>query len=564
MSAPLKFKPYVPAPQRQRKKNRPAPASHGHRRDVTLPEAGGEAQSLKSRPAGFMNMQGRGDMATLDLDSLDWPDETQSFSQPMQRCYASKADGKEIDENLRISSNCISFLAPVDSESIQGDSQNQGILKRLDDDVQARDESAILIGDSACPAGVSDHNIDAVDDGAIQTVPTGAETGVSMQSPDLLQPSTDERRSRRDSTISLSAPTASAPALASAESPFLDSLLDDDACFQRWLDGGQQQSGAPISKRTKQVLHDSQVGNGTDDQRDRKRQSLLSTAEHGMYQPSICDVASTVAHDPVDAHDRCRRLLPVRRMNSNYSNSCDDDRPAAKALTHDPTQCSHLAMTDRGDPNGPPVGIRSDAAAFSAESSKQHVSHPYYYTMAGQPRTAGTMSSPLVELPPEVPFGEAQQMEQTGQCKSCVIFRASLFEALSLLHRPLTGGVSRKARRDQRETKIPKHHHNLRRRSMAPNSGYEDNSDTESPSCTDEDRLQVDEDSHRGDDGASDSLSVKLGTRRRLAKRRRWSALEERRLTAWKRESKSESWIASKLNRTESAVKQQWRKMSDK
>ncbi|KJZ69522.1 hypothetical protein HIM_11084 [Hirsutella minnesotensis 3608] len=65
-------------------------------------------------------------------------------------------------------------------------------------------------------------------------------------------------------------------------------------------------------------------------------------------------------------------------------------------------------------------------------------------------------------------------------------------------------------------------------------------------------------------DVASDSLSVKLGTRRRLAKRRRWSALEERRLTAWKRESKSESWIASKLNRTESAVKQQWRKMSDK
>ncbi|KJZ70782.1 hypothetical protein HIM_09832 [Hirsutella minnesotensis 3608] len=564
MSAPLKFKPYVPAPQRQRKKNRLAHASYGHRRDVTLPEAGGEAQSLQSWSAGFMNMQGREDMATLNLDSLDWPDETQSFSRPMQRCYASKADGKEIDENPGISSNCISFLAPVDSESIQGDAQNQGILKRLDDDVQARDESAILIGDSVCPAGVSDHNMDAVDDGAIQTVPTRAETGVSMQSPDLLQPSTDQRRSRLDSTISSSAPTASAPSLASAESPFLDSLLDDDACFQRWLDGGQQQSGAPISKRTKQVLHDSQVGNGTDDQRDRKGQSLLSSAEHGMYQPSICDVASTVAHDPVDAHDRCRRLLPVRRMNSNYSNSCDDDRPAAKALTHDPTQCSHLAMTDRGDPNGPTVGIRSDAAAFSAESSKQHVSHPSYYTMAAQPRTSGTMWSPLVELPPAVPFGEAQDMEQTGQCKSCVIFRAALFESLSLLHRPLTGGVSRKARRDQRETKILKHHHNLRRRSMVPNSSYEDNSDTESPSCTDQDRLQVIEDSNRGDDDASDSLSVKLGTRGRLAKRRRWSALEERRLTAWKRESKSESWIASKLNRTESAVKQQWRKMSHK
>ncbi|KJZ70623.1 hypothetical protein HIM_09978 [Hirsutella minnesotensis 3608] len=131
MSAPLKFKPYVPAPQRQRKKNRPAPASHGHRRDVTLPEAGGEAQPLQSMAAGFMNMQDQEDMATLDLDCLDWPDETQSFSQPMQRCYASKADGKEIDENLRISSNCISFLAPVDSESIQGDAQNQGMYIQI-------------------------------------------------------------------------------------------------------------------------------------------------------------------------------------------------------------------------------------------------------------------------------------------------------------------------------------------------------------------------------------------------------------------------------------------------
>lgn len=79
----------------------------------------------------------------------------------------------------------------------------------------------------------------------------------------------------------------------------------------------------------------------------------------------------------------------------------------------------------------------------------------------------------------------------------------------------------------------------------------------------DENCYQDGENSDKDDDD-DDSLSVKSGTRESLAKRRRWSALEERRLTAWKRESKSESWIAAKLNRTESAIKQQWRKMSGK
>ncbi|KID83315.1 hypothetical protein MGU_09406 [Metarhizium guizhouense ARSEF 977] len=60
-----------------------------------------------------------------------------------------------------------------------------------------------------------------------------------------------------------------------------------------------------------------------------------------------------------------------------------------------------------------------------------------------------------------------------------------------------------------------------------------------------------------------DSLSDTDKSRNVSVKRRRWSDLEERRLRAWKRENKSESWIASKLNRTVSAVKQQWRKMSE-
>ncbi len=68
------------------------------------------------------------------------------------------------------------------------------------------------------------------------------------------------------------------------------------------------------------------------------------------------------------------------------------------------------------------------------------------------------------------------------------------------------------------------------------------------------------------DDDGSDCSSVQddrgggdLGTRRR-----RWTELEVCRLRAWKREGEPESWIAAMLNRTESAVKQQWRKMTEK
>lgn len=146
---------------------------------------------------------------------------------------------------------------------------------------------------------------------------------VSTQSPDLLQFSGHRRGRSPDSTVSLSAPSASALAPASAESPLLNSRLDDDACFQRWLDAGQEKGGTSISKRTKRLLIDSQGDSGTDDQRVGKRQRLLSTAEQGMYQPSVCNIASTLADNPVDAHDRCRRLLPTRN-NSSYSNNCDN------------------------------------------------------------------------------------------------------------------------------------------------------------------------------------------------------------------------------------------------
>ncbi|KAI0410852.1 hypothetical protein F5X98DRAFT_79428 [Xylaria grammica] len=75
-----------------------------------------------------------------------------------------------------------------------------------------------------------------------------------------------------------------------------------------------------------------------------------------------------------------------------------------------------------------------------------------------------------------------------------------------------------------------------------------------------------------GDDGLTDEASTEdeeIDERSHNAKiseqqlRRRWDPLEERQLTAYRKENKKISWIATKLARTESAVSQHWRIMND-
>jgi hypothetical protein len=72
-----------------------------------------------------------------------------------------------------------------------------------------------------------------------------------------------------------------------------------------------------------------------------------------------------------------------------------------------------------------------------------------------------------------------------------------------------------------------------------------------------------DGDSSRDGDDGSDYSSGKDASNDLGTRRRRWTELEVRRVRAWKTEGKSESWIAARLTRTESAVKQQWRKMTE-
>ena len=387
----------------------------------------------------------------------------------------------------------------------------------------------------------------------------------AMQSPVLSKQGIVHDTIRHDASLLPAALSASSPAAANVESPTPENLPHDDTGFQRWLEAGQQQDTAPISKRTRRLLRDGQDGSGTDDQREAKRPRLPSTAERGtlLRQPGVGNIASPV-ENAVDAQDEPHRRSSACHINDSNDSNCADNRLAMHAHARYPTRSFHSGTAQCGGPISPPASIRSDVAVFSSgQSSKQSASHLYGDTMKSHPPRPGAWWSPRAVLPPVVPFSGAQETGQAGPCKSCTIFRAALFEALSLLQSPLAEDISSNEWHDQPVSNALKRRYSLRRRFTVPESGCKETSNEYSLSCMDEHCSQGDDDGISASDSDDDSLSVEGGSKNVCVKRRRWSPLEERRLRAWKRENKSESWIASKLNRTASAVKQQWRKMSE-
>ncbi|KJK74201.1 hypothetical protein H634G_10574 [Metarhizium anisopliae BRIP 53293] len=156
-------------------------------------------------------------------------------------------------------------------------------------------------------------------------------------------------------------------------------------------------------------------------------------------------------------------------------------------------------------------------------------------------------------LPAAVRFRGGQETDQSGQCNSCAIFRTALFEALSLLHYPSHTAVSNTPRHAQPRSNVSKRRYGLRKRPTSLENGCEDSDDNPvgnmDKHCNGSDDGGILSDKNEDDDSLSDTDK----SRNVSVKRRRWSDLEERRLRAWKRENKSESWIASKLNRTNGA-----------
>ncbi|KAM4061254.1 hypothetical protein HRG_013757 [Hirsutella rhossiliensis] len=274
MAAPLKFKPYVPLPQRQRKKKHPDLAPKERRHDATLLETCGEGQYSQHNAEGLLTMNDQEVVMALDWSGHNWSDDMQFVSHPMDRCYASNSGGEEVDEHLG------SALKPVAAQLAADNPQAiSGSIVRVEDiqegDSKATEKSPTLI-DPAAPAAVMGPTVDVADDNLIQTALTWPKAGTAKQSVDLSRLGMDQLRGPHySSPLSSPGSSASAPAPANAESLSLKSPLNDDAGFQHWLNEGQQHVIAPIFNRTKRLLGDSHHGSGADDQQETKRLRAL-------------------------------------------------------------------------------------------------------------------------------------------------------------------------------------------------------------------------------------------------------------------------------------------------
>jgi hypothetical protein len=136
--------------------------------------------------------------------------------------------------------------------------------------------------DHASPVAVLGPTVDVVNDATL-TALSEPRAGAAMQSPGLLRLGIDQRGGRSDASISSSDMSGFASAPGNAESPSLESSLDNDTEFQRWLDAEQQQDSAPNSNRLNRPLEDSGDDSGADDQREAKRPKVPSTAERGKW-----------------------------------------------------------------------------------------------------------------------------------------------------------------------------------------------------------------------------------------------------------------------------------------
>ena len=300
----------------------------------------------------------------------------------------------------------------------------------------------------------------------------------------------------------------------------LDKLSDDETEFQRWLKADRQQDPAPNPEAPCRQLDDGGYKSRGDAEREARRPKLsVATRDILLRDP---DVHESTRH--------ASRSISTRHIEGSAVSS-------------------------------PSISTSPGAGIFTPRSPL-----PTYATfgneMAGRSHTVDTPWPPLPDgLPTTARLVGGEMTRREGQCHACATFREALFEALYLLHNLPNTTSSNTAKHGPLKDGISKRSYRLRKRQPVYKTACEDSDDNHVRS--------IDELSNAGDDGALFSEGQDKGflddegkAKSLSCKRRRWSELEERRLRAWKMEGKSEPWIASKLNRTESAVKQQLRKMS--
>lgn len=145
-------------------------------------------------------------------------------------------------------------------------------------------------------------------------------------------------------------------------------------------------------------------------------------------------------------------------------------------------------------------------------------------------------------------------LDRTGECASCHILYEALLKALFLCRqKPVPRPRSSTTHQRPSRSKDARQKYPLRSRKITANGYSEVSSDDEStPGSVTRDTSRAPSVNSLGHGKSSRSLG---------GSRRRWTQLEEHRIRSWKMENKSDAWIAAKLDRTISAVRQQWRKM---
>lgn len=274
-----------------------------------------------------------------------------------------------------------------------------------------------------------------------------------------------------------------------------ENLRDKDVSCHRWLQADQQ----PNNTNVKQQLAYDHYGVETTDERQTKRPKLASA-----------DEGSDSSHED----------------NTNWNDNGSGERAIMSYSKRglDAATAQNVALLSA------PANIHSNACAFAPTCpSGQCSSRRREEATARQPRNAEASCSPLAAPQQTNYLPGMQYMRHASQCKSCSTLRAALLEALSLLQHfvgkdvPSTGC--------EPEYDVSNSGYGLKNRSRANTISCGDALNINTPSS---------------EDGERSTIQVKVtnlpGQHRLL------SQLEEHRLRAWRRENKSETWIASKLN----------------
>ncbi|OAQ58142.1 myb-like DNA-binding domain-containing protein [Pochonia chlamydosporia 170] len=346
---------------------------------------------------------------------------------------------------------------------------------------------------------------------AVQSAPTGCWQPAEVQS--LPGPEEDAAVDSRWSSWNnnnhficpLSPPSPDRPTTrARTETPSPDSPCGGHVSVSCWLQADQQPNNI---KSNLQLEHDHDVVETTNEQQ-RKRPKL-----------TLPDESSHSPHGTTE---------------DNNSNLDDNDSGESAAIPYS-MRGLDAATAHNESLLSPHASIQLDAPAFVPTCpSGQCSSHRREEAIPRQSNKAEASCSACA-APQETNYlPRMQYMRQASKCKSCSTLRVALLESLSLLQHLLDEDV--------------------------PSTGCEPVGDISNSSYGLGNGFRVDTsscgetlDTYTPSDEGDERSAVQVEVTNLSGQQRQLSQLEERRLRAWRRENKSESWIASKLKNSKSA-----------